>query len=179
MKWYEFPDVRVKVTFQYTKMSREDYEVWKEEEASLLMLSEVGELADGLDRYGYDLFDVAWLNLVKSRGKGVEPIYTRGYLVRTGERSMSVKMRPRKVNVREATQEDLDRIAAASAAKGSSAPLSEYELAERDRMGIEWLRCHAAEEAYEVDFAEREEINAWRAHTFMIEANRNDDEDDA
>lgn len=167
MKWYEFPDVRVKVTFQYTRMSREDHELWVSEEAKLLKLAEVGELANGLAKYGYDLFEVAWLNLVKVRGANAPLIYTRGFLVRTGERSMAVKMRPKKTVVRQLTDEDRDRLAAASARNGK--PLEPWELVERDRMGVEWLRCHAAVEAYEVDYAEKEELDAWRAHAFMVD----------
>jgi hypothetical protein len=167
MKWYEYPDVRVKVTFRFKAMSAEDYALWQVEEANLLRLSEVGELWDGLAKYGYDLFDVAWLNLVKVRGSNAALVYTRGSLVRTGERSMAVRMRPKKTTVRQMTGEDRERLAAAVARRGSSPPLEPWELVARDRMGIEWLKCHAADEAYEVDYAEKEELDAWRAHAFM------------
>lgn len=177
MKWYEYPDVRVKVTFQWSKMGRDDYEAWQVEEAKFLKLSEVGELSDALAAYGYDVFDVAWLNLVKVRGANAPVIYTRGYLVRTGERSMAVRMRPRKMDVREMTSEDRARLDAARAERSKSPELSEWELRERDRMGIEWLRCHAADEAYEVDFAEKEEMDAWRAHAFMVMQDQEDSDD--
>jgi hypothetical protein len=48
-----------------------------------------------------------------------------------------------------------------------SPELTEWELVERDRMGIEWLKCQPAEEAYEVDYAEKEEIDAWKIVTYM------------
>lgn len=167
MKWYEYPDVRVKITFQWSKMERDDYEAWQVEEAKFLKLSEIGELANAVAAYGYDVFDVAWLNLIKIRGANAPVVYTRGYLVRTGERSMAVRMRPRKVDVREMTPEDRARLDAVRAKRSNSPELSEWELRERDRMGIDWLKCHAAEEAYEVDYAQKEELDAWRAHAFM------------
>jgi hypothetical protein len=172
MKWYEFPDVRVKVTFQYRKMEASDYDAWVVEEAKYLKLSEVGTLADGVAAYGYDLFEVAWLNLIKVRGSA-KPIYTRGFLVRTGERSMGVRMRERKVDVRMMTDEDRARLAVAAEQRASGrrggGALEQWEMVERDRMGIEWLRCHAADEAYEVDFASREEMDAWRAHAYLMD----------
>ena len=167
LKWFQYPDVRVKVTFQFKKMASADYELWKQEEDNLLRLGEVGELWDGLAKYGYDLFSVAWLNLVVQRGSNAPLVYTRGYLVRTGERSMAVRMRERKIVKRQASQTDLDRLAVAAARKGGS--LESWELVERDRMGVEWLRCHAADEAYEVDYASRQELEAWRAHEYMME----------
>ena len=168
MKWYEYPDVRVKVTFKYTKMSADDHAMWVVEEANLLKLSEIRELFDGLARYGYDLFEVAWLNLVKVRGANAPLVYTRGFLVRTGEASFGVRMREKKTERRQMTDEDRARLDAAAARRAASAPLEEWELVERDRMGVEWLRCHAADDAYEVDFAEREEMEAWRAHVWVV-----------
>jgi hypothetical protein len=67
------------------------------------------------------------------------------------------------VSVRKATQEDLARLEAAKKPNFQS-----WELAERDMMGVEWLRCHAADEAYEVDYATREELDAWRAHEWVV-----------
>jgi len=168
MKWYEYPDVRVKVTFQWSKMERDDHEAWQVEEANLLKLSEVGQLARGVAAYGYDLFDVAWLNLVKVRGANAPLIYTRGFLVRTGEASMAVRMREKKTEVRQLSDADRARLDAVSAKRAASPELSEWELAERDRLGVEWLKCHAAEEAYDVDFATREELDAWRAHEYCV-----------
>jgi hypothetical protein len=168
MKWYQYPDVRVKVTFRWNAMDRDDYEAWQVEEATLLKLSEVGELCDGLAKYGYDLFSVAWLNLVKVRGANAPLVYTRGYLVRTGERSMSVRMREKKTVVRQMSDADRDRLAVVAAERAKTPPLEQWELVERDRMGVEWLKCHAAVEAYEVDFAEREELEAWRAYEWVV-----------
>lgn len=175
MKWYEFPDVRVKVTFQYRKMEASDYDAWVVEESKFLKLSEVGALADGLLAYGYDLFEVAWLNLVKVRGANAPVVYTRGYLVRTGERSMAVRMRPKKTVVRMMTDEDRARHAAVRAERSRTPDLAPWEVVERDRMGVEWLRCHAADEAYEVDFAEREELEAWRAHAYVVARDEDDE----
>lgn len=177
MKWYEYPDVRVKVTFQYRQMERDDYEAWVVEEANLLKLSEVGELSDGLANYGYDLFKVAWLNLVKVRGASAPLVYTRGYLVRTGERSMAVRMREKKTEVRQMTSEDRARLDAVRVERSRTPDLAPWEVVERDRMGVEWLRCHAADEAYEVDFAEREELAAWAAHSWVVAQDAEDDGD--
>lgn len=177
MRWYEYPDIRVKVTFQYSKMERQDYDTLQESSEYYIQMDKVGELADDVAKYGYDLFDVAWLNIVKWRGKGIQPIWTRGSLVRSGERSMKVVMKPRRFEKREATPEDLARLDAVSRERKKFPPLSEEELVERDRMGIEWLRCHAADEAYDVDYATREEREAWRAHHYMMDREQSEDDE--
>ena len=160
-KWWFKDEVRVRVTFKYRGMTAEDYAVWIVEEAKAIRLSEVRELVDGVAAYGYDLFEVAWLNLWWYPSEG-EPNNTWHSLVRVGDSSLRVVKKQSKVTVRKVTQEDLNRLEAAKKPN-----LQSWELAERDQMGVEWLRCHAADEAYEVDFATREELDAWRAHEFM------------
>jgi hypothetical protein len=53
--------------------------------------------------------------------------------------------------------------------------LQSWELIEREKMGVEWLRCHAADEAYEVDYATREELEAWRAHEWVVAMDEKDE----
>ena len=104
-------------------------------------------------------------------------VYTRGYLVRTGERSMAVRMREKKTEVRQMTSEDRARLDAVRVERSRTPDLAPWEVVERDRMGVEWLRCHAADEAYEVDFAEREELAAWAAHSWVVAQDAEDDGD--
>lgn len=160
-KWYLKDDVFVKVTFRYAAMSKEDYEVWVPEEAKWLRLSEIREFANGLSKYGYDLFSVAWLNLVIKK-PDESPIFTKSQVIRSGENTLRVVRRESKVTRRLASPEDLARLE-----RTKKPALEPWELAERDEMGVAWLRCHAADEAYEVDFTTREEMEAWRAHDYM------------
>lgn len=169
-KWYMKDDVRVKVTFRYTAMSAADYEAWVPEEAKLIRMSEIREFSDGLAKYGYDLFSVAWLNLVILKGDE-SPIYTRSQVVRTSEKTLRVVQRQSKFTKRMATPEDLARLE-----RTKKPNLQAWELAERDMMGVEWLRCNAADEAYEVDYTTREEQDAWKAHAFMVSQNDDSDE---
>ena len=161
-KWWFKDEVRVHVTFKYRGMSAEDYAVWVVEEAKPLRLGEVRELVDGVAKYGYNLFEVAWLNLwwYPSNAK---PNNTWHSLVRVGDDSMRVVKKQSKVAVRRVTDEDVARLEANKKPNYQS-----WELAERDMMGVEWLRCHAADEAYEVDYASREELEAWRAHEWVV-----------
>jgi len=170
MKWYEFPDVRVKTTFRWNAMSQTDYDSWVVEEEKLLKLSEVGEFAEGLKAYGYDLFKVAWLNLVRVRS-GQDMIFTRGSLERYSENQMRVVVKPKKVDVSQATPEFLEALEKRCRAKPQ---LTHLELVERERLGVEWLRCNVADEAYAEDSASKEELDSWRAHQWMVSPGRSE-----
>lgn len=167
-KWWFKDEVRVHVTFMYPKnepgrMNRSDYDLWVVEEDKPIRMDEVGELAKNLADYGYDLFAVAWLNLWWYPKSG-EPNNTWHSLKRgVGESTMRVVKKQSKVAVRTATPDDLARLEATKKPN-----LQSWELVEREEMGIEWMRCHAADEAYAVDYAEREELEAWRAHEWVV-----------
>ena len=167
MKWYEYPDTRVKITFRWGALDAETYDLWCVEEEKFHRMKDMGSLIDGLAAYGYDLFDVAWCNILKVTPSGDVKFYTRGSLVRSGERSMAVVMKPKKVVKKTLDDDKRAELEAVRQERMKTPELTEWELVERDRMGIDWLKCQPAEEAYEVDYAEKEEIDAWKIVTFM------------
>lgn len=177
-KWWLAAPVRIRVTFKYRGMSQADYDAWVVEESKAIRLADLPEFYNAVAAYGYDLFDVAWLNLwwyedgrepnssyasLRPQGLKVPNTHVIGDVTIAG-RTLDVAKRVRPAVVRQATEEDFARLEA-----NKKPNFQSWELVEREKMGVEWLRCHAADEAYEEDFASREERAAWQAHEWMVE----------
>lgn len=62
-KWYLDPKVSVRVTFRYNRMTPDAFNVAQGLVAAPLTLAEVKGLNEAVKALGYDLFEVAWLNL--------------------------------------------------------------------------------------------------------------------
>lgn len=62
-KWYLDPKVSVRVTFRYNRMTPEAFEAAQEFVCNPLTLGDVKGLVEEVEVLGYDVFDVAWLNL--------------------------------------------------------------------------------------------------------------------
>ena len=62
-KWYLDPKVSVRVTFRYNRLSPDAFEAAQVLVAGPLKLAEVKGLNAAVLALGYDLFEVAWLNL--------------------------------------------------------------------------------------------------------------------
>ena len=189
--WWLAPQVRVHVKFRYGGMTQEDYDVWVVEESKALQIAEVPELYRGVAGYGYDLFDVAWLNLwwhedEFSMNNSWHSLIIPGSKVFTKPNQMvkvvaSVEVEGQQLDiikkvmkptVRFASQEDLDRL------ESNKKPnYDASELAEREAAGESWMTCAVADEAYAVDYTTRQEQEAWKAHAFMVEQSHDDEVD--
>lgn len=186
-KWWLSANVRIHLTFKYNGMEKADYDVWVVEEAKPYRIAEIPELFNGVAAYGYDLFDVAWLNIwwyaegrepnsswasVRPTGLVIPGTHVIGDVEVQG-RVLDIAKKTKPVVVRQATEEDLARLE-----RDKKPNLQSWELIEREKMGVEWLRCHAADEAYEVDYATREELEAWRAHDWVVAMDEKDEKDE-